>query len=227
MGTGDVISIVIICLILFSVLLYTERTISSDLKEKRNRYKNIALKLVSAGSINKTSNEAIVYIGAYMFEHNGIRIDASKYAFMVVDGNSMDRFGIKDGTVVLVDDDKGISSNNEDTVFVIRINNQDNGNRIEYKLRRAIDFYHCNYENRDTFDTWIKNHPELNANMLYEKYETEYAKIEECRRLGCRLLISETTRGGSPYYSFHPENYIYGKVKYKIPKETVKIIEKR
>jgi hypothetical protein len=226
MGTGNIIIIAVICLILLSVLFYTEGTVLLDLKEKRNRYKNIAFKLVSVGSVNKTSNEAIVSMGASMFEDNGIQVDVSKYTFFVVDGNSMDRFGLKDGSIVLVDNDKSWSSNG-DTVFVIKIDNRDNGNKIEYKLRKAIDFYDCIYEDRATFDVWVKNHPELNAGELYEKYEKEHEKIEECKRFRRRLLVSETTRDGKPYYSFHPENSIYGKVKYKIPKETVKIIEKR
>ncbi|MDR1593669.1 MAG: hypothetical protein LBS43_04175, partial [Prevotellaceae bacterium] len=118
-------------------------------------------------------------------------------------------------------------SSKDDTIFVLKIDNNDATNKIEYKLRRAIDFYDCIYENKDAFDIWVRNHPELNKDKLYEKYEKEYAKIEECKRFRCRLLVSETTRDGKPYYSFHPEKCIYGKVRYKVPKETVKIIEKR
>jgi hypothetical protein len=224
--TVNIISIAIICLILISILYFTIGRVHADIKAKLDRYKNVAFKLASAGSVEKNFSEAVVYIGKSFFVHDGERIDTDKYIFMVVDGISMDRFGVKDGTVVLVDDDKSLSYK-DDTVFVMRIDNRDGNNKIEYKLRRAIGFYDCIYEDRKTFDIWVKNHPKLNAEELHRKYETEYAKIEECKRLGCRLLISETTKDGSPYYSFHPESYIYGKVKYKIPKETVKIIEKR
>jgi hypothetical protein len=225
MNIGNIVAILFICVVLFFILYYTEGAVLSDLKAKRNKYRNIALKLVSAGSVDKEYSTAIVCIDGSFFAHE--RINADNYTLMVVDGTSMDRFGIKDGSVILVDNDKSFSYNSGDTVFVLKINKQENGNKIEYKLRRAIDFYHCNYESKDTFDTWIKNHPELNASKLRDKYESEQAKIEECKRLGCRLLISETTRDGDSYYSFHPESYIYGKVKYRIPKETVEIIEKR
>jgi hypothetical protein len=129
--------------------------------------------------------------------------------------------------MVYVDTEDISLSSDMNIFFVLKINKWGSVNKIEYKLRKAIDFYHCIYENREAFNIWIKNHPELNAGELYEKYEKEYAKIEECKRIGCRLLISETTKDGKPYYSFHPESYIYGKVKNKIPKERIKIIEKR
>jgi hypothetical protein len=186
-----------------------------------------AHKLVSAGSAEKKCREAVVRVKGDFFEHNGEKMNTDKYTLMVVDGNSMDRFGIEDGEIVFVDDDDISLSRNRNTFFVLKIENWGSINKIEYKLRRAIDFYDCIYESREAFDIWVKNHPELNADELHKKYEKEYAKIEECKRIGCRLLISETTRDDKPYYSFHPESYIYGKVKHKIPKESVNIIEKR
>ncbi|MDR2651587.1 MAG: hypothetical protein LBC68_04650 [Prevotellaceae bacterium] len=214
------------CVAMFLTLYFTYGKVHRNLKARLNKYKNVAFKLVSAGSVAKDFNEAVVYIKASSFSHDGESINADKYTFMVVDGNSMERFGVKDGMVVMVDDDKSLSSK-DDTIFVLKINNHNNTNKIEYKLRRAIDFYDCIYENREAFDIWVKNHPELDADELYEKYEKEYTKIDECKRFRCRLLVSETTRDGKPYYSFHPEKCIYGKVKYKIPRETVKILEKR
>jgi hypothetical protein len=227
---GDMVIFLCLCLVMFFVLYFTVGKALFNFNRKLSKLNKdynyeSTYELVSAGSVGKEWGEAVVCIKGSFFEHNGEGINIDKYTVMVVDGNSMNGFEIKDGDVVFVDEDKNLFYK-ESPIFVLNVN-RDNKNKIKYKLRKAIDFYDCSHENRDTFDTWIKNHPELNANMLYEKYETEYAKIEECRRLGCRLLISETTRKGSPYYSFHPENYIYGKVKYKIPKETVKIIEKR
>jgi hypothetical protein len=221
-----IIGIIFFCLAIFFVLYFTIGEVQKDLKSKLNRYKNIELKLVSAGSTGKAYSEALVSINGSSFAYNGEKINADRYKFMVVDGFSMSRFGIKNGAVVLVDDDKSLSSK-KDTVFVLNIFNLDKSNQIEYKLRKAIGFYDCRYENEDTFNAWIKNHPESDEKKLYEKYKGEKWKIDECKRLGCRLLISETTKDGKPYYSFHPETCIYGKVKYKIPKETVKIIEKR
>jgi hypothetical protein len=222
----DIMVFLFFCFAMFFVFYFTIGEVHADLKTKLSRYKNVAFKLVSAGSVEKKFSEACISINAAFFKHDGERINADKYTFMVVDGNSMDSYGIKDGAVVVIEDDKSLSYG-EDTIFVLKINNRDDENNIENKLRRAIDFYYCTCESKETFDAWIKNHPGIDAEKLYEKYKTEYAKIEECKRLGCRLLISETTKEGSPYYSFHPESYIYGKVKYQIPKETVKIIEKR
>jgi hypothetical protein len=207
------------------ILYFTVGKALSDFNAKINRYKNINLKLVSAGSIGKAYSEALVSIDGSSFAHNGEKINADKYTFMVVDGFSMSRFGIKNGAVVLVDDDKSMSSK-KDTIFVLNILNLDESNQIEYKLRKATGFYDCRYENEDTFNAWIKNHPESDEKKLYEKYKEEKWKIDECKRLGCRLLISETTKDGKPYYSFHPESYIYGKVQHVLPEKIVKIIKK-
>ncbi|MDR1595119.1 MAG: hypothetical protein LBS43_11655 [Prevotellaceae bacterium] len=226
------IGFLVFCLAMIFILYVTVGASLSDFKRQQTElqsdenYENVH-KLVSAGSAEKTCREAVVRIKGGFFEHNGEKINLDGYTLMVVDGNSMDRFGVKDGEIVFVDDEDRSLSRKRNTFFVLRIDNWDATNKIEYKLRRAIDFYDCIYESKDAFDIWVKNHPELNKDKLYEKYEKEYAKIEECKRFRCRLLVSETTRDGKPYYSFHPEKCIYGKVRYKVPKETVKIIEKR
>jgi hypothetical protein len=227
---GDILIFVFFCSVMFFVLYFTVGKALSNFNKKLSKLNSdynyeSKYELVSAGSIEKKCSEAVVCIKGSFFEHNGENIDADKYTAMVVDGNSMNRFNIKDGDLVFVDNDKNLSYR-EFPIFVLNVT-RDMKNSIKYKLRKAIDFYDCSYAGKDTFDTWIKNHPELNASKLREKYESEKAKIEECKRLGCRLLISETTREGDSYYSFHPESYIYGKVKYRIPKETVEIIEKR
>jgi hypothetical protein len=223
------IGVIVICLAMAFILYITLGRAISDFNARLQAdedYKKV-FKLVSAGSAEKNFNKAVVSLESSFLKHDGEKVDVDREIFMVVDGSSMDRFGVKDGEIVSVDDEDISLSRKRNTFFVLKIGNWSSANKIEYKLRRAIDFYNCIYENREAFNIWVKNHPELNADELYEKYEKEYAKIEECKRYGCRLLVSETTRNGKPYYSFHPESYIYGKVKYKIPKETVKIIEKR
>jgi hypothetical protein len=225
------IGLIVFCLAIVFILYFTYGKAFSDfnaqLKEEENKDRNKAFKLVSAGSAEKSFNKAAISLEGSSFVHNGEKVNADRYTIMVVDGNSMSRFGIEDGGIVFVDEEDISLSRTKDTFFVLKIDNWDSANKIEYKLRKAIDFYDCIHEDRATFSVWVKNHPELNAGELYEKYEEEHAKIEECKRSGCRLLVSETTKDGKPYYSFHPENRIYGKVKYKIPEETVKIIEKR
>jgi hypothetical protein len=226
------IGLIVFCLAIAFILYFTVGASLSDFHRQLSQlqsdeiYGNIH-KLVSAGSAEKTYKEAVVRIEGGSFVNNGEKVNADRYTIMVVDGNSMSRFGIEDGGIVFVDEEDISLSRTKDTFFVLKIDNWGSANKIEYKLRKAIDFYDCICEDRAIFDVWVKNHPELNAGELYEKYEKEYAKIEECKRFRCRLLVSETTRDGKPYYSFHPEKYIYGKVKYKIPKEKVKIIEKR
>jgi hypothetical protein len=216
----------VFCLAMFFVLYFTVGVALSDFNKRQSRLNKDynyegKYELVSAGSADKDYNEAFICIKGSYFEHEGEKIDANKYKLLVVDGNSMSRFGIKNSDIVFVDEYKD-SFYKESPVLVLNVT--PNGeNKIKYKLRKAIDFYDCT----ELFDVWVKNHPELNAGELYEKYEKEHAKIEECKRSGCRLLVSETTKDGKPYYSFHPESRIYGKVKYKIPEETVKIIEKR
>jgi hypothetical protein len=202
-------------------LYFTTGRALSDFNKKCRKVLNLA----SAGSTEKAFKEAIVRVKGKYFECDNEKIDENQYTLLVVDGNSMSSFGIKNGEIVFIKDNKNIS-HGESPVFALRI--PDNVDKIEYKLRKAVDFYDCGVNgNQETFVAWIKNHPELNEDELQRRYSEENETIADCKRLGCRVLVSKTTKNGEPYYSFHPENRIVGKVKYVVPKENVKIIEKR
>ncbi|MDR1595117.1 MAG: hypothetical protein LBS43_11645, partial [Prevotellaceae bacterium] len=83
----------VFCVAMFFILYFTWGKALSNFNARLNKYKNKALKLVSAGSVEKDFNEAVIYMETSFFEHDGERINTDKYTFMVVDGNSMDRFG--------------------------------------------------------------------------------------------------------------------------------------
>jgi hypothetical protein len=197
---------------------------------EREKKLGVKYKLVSAGSIKKRK-EAVVWLSKEYKRKSvvldGQTIDKSEYTLFVVDGKSMRKFGIESGDVVFVTEDKNPPIT-ETSIFVLNVYPKQRG-KIEYKLRKPIDFYDCQDDSADKFDAWIAKHPELNAdkcNQLYADAEVK-RKVAECKRLGCRLLVSETTRNRKAHYSFHPENRIFGKVEYLIPNDNVEIIEKK
>jgi hypothetical protein len=217
-------------LIIAFILYFTMSEVLSDLKKaklNRNKRYQSVLKLVSAGSPEKEYSEATVCLQRNFFveDKDEKEIDASKYKLLVVDGNSMSRFKINDGQIVFVDCEEIFYS--QKYLILVLQNIAFDKNKIKYKLRKFIDFYYCKNDSAEKFNFWIENHPELNAEKLRLRYAEAKDVITVCNHLGCRLLISETTRNGEPYYSFHPESCIYGAVKYGIPKENVEIIEKR
>jgi hypothetical protein len=208
---------------------FTTKEIVSEMREVEKKL-GVKYKLVSAGSIKKRKT-AVVWLKdgceEESFVLDGESINKSDYITFVVDGKSMRKFGIESGDVVFVTEDKNPPIT-ETSIFVLNVYPKQRG-KIEYKLRKPIDFYDCQDDSADKFDAWIAKHPELNADkckQLYADAEVK-RKVAECKRLGCRLLVSETTRKRKAHYSFHPENRIFGKVEYLIPNDNVEIIEKK
>lgn len=185
--------------------------------------------LVSAGSIKKCREAFIWLKDEYekeSFVLDGETVNKSDYTSFVVDGKSMRKFGVESGDVVLVHKEEHPSIT-DTSIFVLNVFPRERG-RVKYKLRKPIDFYDCQNDSEEKFMGWVKEHPELDAKKLQEIYSTDVSsKIAECKRLGCRLLVSETTRKGKIHYSFHPENRIFGTVEHVILNENVEIIEKK
>jgi hypothetical protein len=201
----------------------------SDMRE-REKALGVKYKLVSAGSIKKRK-EAYIHLGKgyrkESFVLDGTTINKSDYTSFVVDGKSMRKFGIESGDVVLVSKEENPSIT-DTSIFVISVYPKQR-NKIEYKLRKPIDFYDCRDKTEEDFMAWVEKHPKLNVEELKHMYTDTILrdKIAECKRLGCRLLVSETTRNRKVHYSFHPENRIFGKVEHLIQNENVEIIEKK
>jgi hypothetical protein len=200
----------------------------AELADMKKREKSLSekYKLVSAGSIKK-HKEAFVWLKEEYeeesFELDGKTVNKNEYTSFVVDGKSMRKFGIESGDIVLVKEDNNPAIT-ETSIFVINVFPRKR-NKIEYKLRKPIDFYDYQDDSEEKFKSWIEKHPRLDAEKL--KYADIGEKIDECKRLGCRLLVSETTRNRKVHYSYHPENRIFGMVEHVIQNENVKIIEKR
>ena len=188
------------------------------------REKGIELKLASSGSINKEKSEATVRFCAPYFKVDGKIINPSGYDKYVVDGTSMKRFNVPDGSVVFASKiQKSDFSEKEAPILVLKTDKTD-GNKIEYKLRKFRGIY----DFASAFNDWIGTHPELDGEKLKLKFEEkkQAGKIDECRTKGCRLLVSETTKNEEPDYSFHPENRITGRVQYVLPSENITILKK-
>jgi len=191
--------------------------------------------LVSAGSIDKNKREANVSIFGTEFNANEKRIDVEQYKKLLVDGWSMKKFGIRNGDIVFVNEQYKKEELSETTNSIIVFKVKPKGqNRIEYKLRKFIDFY--DFSKYDDFKEWIEeNHADLDKEKLMSKYgeKSTGEKKKECINSNSRLVLSETRRRGawyhlrkSTYYSLHPESRIIGNVEHKIPREKIYILNK-
>ncbi|MDR1887200.1 MAG: hypothetical protein LBQ70_04720 [Prevotellaceae bacterium] len=212
------------------------KKINSKIREKEASLGK-KYKIASAGSIKKHA-EAVVWLKGEYFVMDGEKIKEDQYEFFVVDGDSMDKFGVKSGDMVVVNEDEKDISDSETSILVLKVHPLER-NQTKYKLRKLIGLYDCRDDNGEKFRIWIEEkkyasnieNPEELSNRYIE--EDCRKKIEECNCLGCRLLVSKTIRKSKIlrkskiHYSFHPENSIFGRVKYILPKENVKIIEKR
>ncbi|MDR2476029.1 MAG: hypothetical protein LBD45_09265 [Bacteroidales bacterium] len=198
-------------------------------------YEVIKISLVSAGSIEKEKREANVCILGASFQINNENINHDLYRHFIVDGRSMNKFDIRNGDMVFVDNEYTEAElfDKKDAIVVFRIE-PEGQNKIEYKLRKFIGFY--DFNKTPDIQKWVKeNHPELNFRELKTKLEEKKTKekIRECIDKNSRLVLSETTRKKnwlSPKrnvcYSFHPESSMVGKVRYQVPKEYVYIVNK-
>jgi hypothetical protein len=204
------------------------KAVVSEIRELKKKH-SVKYKLVSAGSVKKHNEAFIRFNREYVRESlvlDSKGINKDDYTSFVVDGKSMRKFGVENGDIVLVAKENNLSVT-DTSIFVLSVYPKQR-NKIEYKLRKPIDFYDCQDDSEEKFADWIGKHPELDAERLNGIYNTEIrGKIAECKRLGCRLLVSETTRKRKVHYSFHPENRIFGTVEYVIQNENVEIIEKR
>jgi hypothetical protein len=195
-----------------------------------------SIELVSAGSIEKNKGKARIRVLGTDFQVNGEKIDVALYKELLVDGRSMSKFGIQNGDIVLIDENykKEDLSRGTDSIIVFQVQPQGQS-KIEYKLRKFIDFYDFQKEKKKK--KWVEaNHSNLDKKKLMDKYREENTdeKKKECANNHSRLVISETRRRGdkwyqikkSVYYSLHPENRIFGKVEYKVPRERVCVLKK-
>lgn len=184
--------------------------------------------LVSAGSVYKDKSKANVsLLGA-------INENTDMYDRMLVDGNSMKEFGIQTGDMVFVDrnfkNEELSAKTNSIIAFTIQ---PKQGMKIEYKLRKFIDFYDT--LNGQNFKQWLAvNHSNLDQKEAWIDKETGKDKREfEVPAGNSRFVLSETRikKGWwdykrRPHYSIHSEDRMIGRVQYKIPGESVYILNK-
>jgi hypothetical protein len=219
----------VLFVILVVFMYFTTKSLLSKMKEVEKSL-GVKYKLVSAGSMKKRK-EAYVWLPKTFREESfvldGKTIDKSKYTPFVVDGKSMQRFGIENGDIVLVDERKNPPVT-ETSIFVLNVFPPKRG-KIEYKLRKPIGLYDCRDFSEENFRNWAEEHSWLDTGNLKQDFvNTDIReKIDECKRHKCNLLVSETTRKGKIYYSFHPADRIFGTVEHVIENENIEIIEKR
>ena len=268
----DIIAIMILaaCLLVAFTALYLTTVKSNKILFYDNSKIKAVYPLVGAGSSRKDkkiANASILGTDFYVNgedrggEEKGKELyESESYTKMLVDGNSMQEFGIQNGDIVFVNQQLEKEKLSEKTksiiafrvpeeklneiiernhrIFLVFPMKQKIERKIEYQLRKFIDFIDYDvFQNKADFQKWIEKHPNLNDKKLMDKYDEEGTKdkIEECRKNNnSRLVLSETRRRGdkwyhitkSVYYSLHPENRLFGKVEYKIPKERVYVLNK-
>jgi len=265
----DVIVVVILsgCSLIALATLYWGAVKSNKILFYDNNERH-TYSLVTAGGDDKDKKQANISILGKGFHINGERIEESSYEKMVVHGNSMRKFKIKNGDIVLVDEQykKEDLSKDSDSIIVFKVSEEKLGKkiqckrripfifnrkpkirRIEYRLRKFIDFVDPrDIQTESDFQKWIKEkHSDLKEKLLIAKYHEEdnkkeykegtKSKIDKCIKNNSRLVLSETRKKKeedkwyqreSVYYSLLPENDIFGKVEYKIPRERVYILNK-
>jgi len=184
------------------------------------------MKLASAGSAEKDKSKAKIRLSLPYFKNDMEEsVYAADYETFLVDGDSMSRFDLTNGSIVFADkftaDDLKKQEPGRAPVLVLKT---DGSKKIEYKLRK----FRGMYDFINDFNDWLKLHPELDGEALKTKFTdpAEQGKINECRQSGYDLLISETTIAGKPAYSFHPSSRIKGRVRYALPNDKVQILEK-
>jgi len=224
------IIILLVCSLVALVTLYLAAVKSNKILfyDKSDNLKG-KFYLVSAGSIDKNKEAANICLLGKITE------DIDKYEKLLVDGNSMKKFGIGSGDIVLVDKDykKEDLSVEDNSIIVFTIRPQ-KGRKIKYKLRKFIDFY--DFSEEPDFNQWLaKNHSSLKTDReAWLDKETGKDKRDDIKKYGNeRLVLSETSIKKSRWhlqrkvhYSIHPESRIEGKVQYKIPREKVYILNK-
>jgi hypothetical protein len=221
------LGVLFVILVLF--MYFTTVEILDKMKEVEKKL-GVKFQLVSAGSIKKCKVAVVWLKDEYTkdsFVLDGVTVNKNEYASFVVDGMSMRKMGIESNDIVLVRKEEHLPVG-EGSIFVLKVY-PPRRNKVGYKLRKPIDFYDCQNGDEETFMAWAERHPELDIEELKREYtDTELrAKIADCQRLGCRLLVSETTRKGKIHYSLHPESRIFGKVEHVIQNDSVEIIEKK
>jgi hypothetical protein len=193
--------------------------------------------LVSAGSTDKNKRAANLCLSGNIID----RID--EFDKLLVDGNSMKKFGIQSGDMVLVNKNYNKDELSAQTNAIITLKIQPkSGQKIEYKIRKFIDFYDFNQE--PDFNKWLEDHHPVLAKdkSAWEDKKTGKDKRKEMEDYlkelikddgyTSRLVLSETSLKKRWYlprivhYSIHSESLITGKVQYKIPGSRVYVLNK-
>ena len=237
----------IICVIMGTVMvIYAVIGTMDAIKTVESTYTN-NLDLVSASSPNKMQNEANVYIPKAQFVANEKNVNIDQYLQLLVDGNSMQVFGINDGDVALVERKEKIEERERNEKAdkkqpIILLKAHSNGaTMIKFKLRKFIEY--AELKEIEEFKEWIRKknvefgHDEFVCEVIEKKVKEDETKIKEKIELskitGEKLVMSLTMREWSnatqkrfPCYSVHLSNDIVGIVRYCIPKEEIEILEK-
>lgn len=256
--------ILLVCSVVAFVALYRVTVKSNRVLFYDNNKKSDNLPLVAAGSNAKDRNEANIAILGAGFNVNRVEGGEVKrgeelynsHKKMLVDGRSMREFGIKNGDLVLIDEQKKEEFlEGTNSIIVLRVPKENLGKAeftfkkkvtkryIEYKLRKFIDFIDCSdFKTVDDCKEWIgKNY--LNVKKQWDEEDKEDRKneikentenkISECIKERSKLVLSESRkrsdrwyRRRKVHYSLHPADRIIGRVEYKIPRERVYLSNK-
>ena len=190
------------------------------------------MKLVSAGSANEKRNRAKVIVPNAKFVANGEEIDITPYQQLLVDGNSMKNFGIKNNDVVLVSSDNRIDEPEKKPVIVIKVLPEKN-KKIEYKLRKFVEYN--NFNSITDFEEWLNSKKVIlgyNVSDFRKKRTEEIENIIRQSGSSNSIVISLTMVREklfwkrTPHLSVHLADDVFGTVKYRVPRENINVLQR-
>jgi hypothetical protein len=188
--------------------------------------KTVIVKLVSASSPNKKLSKAKVYMPPTAhFVADSQQIDPNQYMQLLVDGQSMQNFGINDGDVVLVNQEVPALDADTKPIILLKVY-PEHDNKIEYKLRKFIEYKR--FQDENDFKEWLNiEHSELG----YDHCNVS-DKIEKSKKFDTDLVISQTMAKKKksskrvPHCSVHLADDIAGTIQYRIPRKKIRVWEK-
>ena len=173
--------------------------------------------------INDLSNKS--------FKYEGKNVDIKDYEVFIVNGDSMQKCGIRTGNGVLVSRifDRNQLHRGEIIVYEInperyRADHPGNENApCGFKIRQYLCHACLTESNEDIYNEAAEADPALKENANRSKLLAKLEKAREYYEANANVIISITYRNGTEKdYSIHAASELYGVVKYIIPDELIK-----
>lgn len=176
------------------------------------------LQVVKAGKVTKFCKRTQLVFGRIptSIVVNGRKVDIRDKEVLLVQGNSMKDYQIRDGQKVIVSrmDDPSKMHITTFPVLVFRIVDKENKEDADFKLRKFVSYVHDDQWNKLYHS--LRDRMRIEERMFISQCSTKYAKLTDADKSS--LVLSETFDEDRNVvaYSLHLVSSIYGKVEYAI-----------